>query len=681
MPDPLEPYRKKRDFRRTPEPEPRASSDRDVRPVFVVHRHDARRLHYDLRLEMEGVLRSWAVPKGFSYDPREKRLAVRTEDHPLEYEHFDGVIPRGEYGAGSMTIWDRGVYEVVKAESGPAAVEAGELKVILRGRRLRGEWHLVKTNQGPKNWLLFKSKDRYSGPARDSVTGVNLEHVEPSPFPTRPRRMKPGAEREPFSDPAWLFEASLDGKRVLAEKRGDSVRLRGLTVRLPAIEDGLSKMRCEAALIEGVLCVTDGAERPSRALLDEQLAARDPAGIVFYAFDLLHYEEFDLRPLPLVDRKRALRAILTPHESLLFVDHVPGNGEELAAAIAAAGLPEMIAKRAAGPYVAGASEDWLRVPVATSSSASVSEGLSRSRGKSRRSRVRFTNLEKVYWPGEGFTKGDLITWYETVADTLLPYLEDRPVHMNRFPDGIEGESFYQRKAKDGMPDWIETEWIDSDSAGEPLEYMICNDRDTLLYLANLGSIDFHPWLSRRGSLESPDWAILDLDPKDAPFGDVIQIARECGRLLHEIGLRPLLKTSGKTGLHVYVPLIEGYGYEHARMFCEGVARMVCRALPDIATVERAIPNREGKVYVDFGQNRMGQTVVPPYSARPATGATVSCPLHWDELANDLSPKHFTLQTMPQRLADHGDLFRGALEDRQDLMPAIEALGGMLKERR
>ena len=356
----IEDYREKRDFARSPEPEAAPPSEREGAPIFVVHRHDASRLHYDLRLEMDGVLRSWAVPKGFSYDPDEKHLAVRTEDHPLEYEHFDGVIPKGEYGAGTMTIWDRGRYEVLKADSGSEAVAKGELKLLLRGRKLRGEWHLVRTKKDKNEelWLLFKSRDRYAGTPRDSALGIDLSAAEEAPLPENVVPMTIGATAEPFSDPDWLFEMKFTGRRVLARKRGEEVALLGsqVMVGVTALDQELRKIRAENALVDGVLVCADDSERPSRALLEERLTGKNDRPLQLYAFDLLYYDEFDLRALPTVDRKAALRAVLPPLPSVLFVDHVPGNGESLCQAVAAAGLPAAVAKRADAPYTAGPSD-------------------------------------------------------------------------------------------------------------------------------------------------------------------------------------------------------------------------------------------------------------------------------------------------------------------------------------
>ncbi len=646
MTDPLDDYRRKRDFDRTPEP------------------------------AAGGVLCSWAVPKGFSYDPGEKRLAVRTEDHPLAYEHFSGRIPKGQYGAGTMAIWDRGSYALVKAAGWDEAMARGELKFVLRGRRLRGEWHLVRTQQGPNTWLLFKSRDVYAGPARDSALGIDLDAAPAAALPADLAPMRCARDVAPFRDPTWSFELEFAGRRCFAERDGSTVRLGGLAAPPAAVRAGLLALRCERATLDGVLVALDANGRPNRAALDDALGGAPSAPVAYYAFDLLQWEDYDLRPLPLLDRKQALRGLIAPQPGVLYVDHVVGHGPALLDAIAAAGLEAAIAKRSDSAYTCGASDAWRRVVAAAPPGAA---GAAPAAPARMAVRSRPTNLAKVYWPAEGHTKGDLLAYYHKVADVLLPHLRDRPVHLNRFPDGIDGKSFYQREAKPGTPAWVRTVPIERD--GELVPHHVIDDLETLLYVVNLGSIDLHPWLSRTASLDAPDWAVLDLDPKSAPFPHVVRIARAAGRLLRGIGLRPLVKTSGKSGLHVFVPLRPGYTYDQSRMFVEAVARVLTRELADVATIERLPDRREGKVYLDFLQNRRGQTVVPPYCVRPVRGATVSTPLAWDELEDgDLSPQRFTLQTVPGRIAAHGDLFRPALEDRQDLLPAIDALGDVLRRR-
>ncbi len=290
--------------------------------------------------------------------------------------------------------------------------------------------------------------------------------------------------------------------------------------------------------------------------------------------------------------------------------------------------------------------------------------------------VPVTHPRKVYWPEQGYTKGDLVGYYDQVASWILPYLKDRPLHLYRWPDGIRGKSFYQKQLPDDLLNGVET--VDVARNGEPPTlYAMCNDRATLLTLINSGSIDLHPWMSRKGSLDSPDWSILDLDPKTAPFSSVIKVARVVGRILRGVGIEPYLKTSGSSGLHVCIPLAPGYTYEQSRMFCEAVARLVVRDHPDLATVERVVSRREGRVYIDFLQNRREQTVVPPYVVRPVEAASVSMPLAWDELEGEFQIADFTLKTAPRRIERTGDLFRTALSHPQDLAPAIDALGKYL----
>ena len=789
-PEPTADYDARRDFARTPEPPSAAAGGGEAGipatdGTFVIHRHEARRLHYDLRMATDRVLVCWAVPRGFSYDPAVKHLAVHTEDHPLRYRTFEGVIPKGEYGAGTMLIWDTGSYEVLKADDLAGAIGAGEVKVVLRGRRLRGEWHLVRTRAGQNGkdeWLLFKARDRYARePGEPAPPVVDQARACAAPMPARPRAMAAGADHRQFSDPDWLFELEFDGLRLLASVTDGAVAFttpsgRPATLAAPirtAVEHDFARVRGSQALLDGVIVALDRHGRPARHALDgrhgrparespagcsqagtpgatepershaeppsarapspgnagarvsahrdaahgggAQRAAVDadataaaspaqpassaypgngaaraaaatppdaaderpdaaPAGTVaYYAFDLLHYDDWDLRGLPLAERKQFLRSLLPPAPALLYADHVTASGENLAAVAAGAGFHGLIAKRAASPYRPGPRLDWRRVPLQASAGArevEVRAALSAAASRQRRRRdVQFSNLGKVFWPAEGYTKGDLLAFYEQVSDYLLPYLRDRPVHMNRFPDGVGGKSFFQRQAPAGIPDWVELVEVDERHTRQ----FICNDLRTLLYLVNLGSVELHPWLSRRGSLAVPDYAVLDLDAKETSFGNAVRVARTAGKVLRGIGLRPAIKTSGASGLHVYVALAGGYRYEQVRLFMEAVARVVARELPDIASVERLPRGRGGKVYVDFLQNRRSATVVPPYVVRPVPGARVSMPLEWDELDGDLHPGRFTIASVPDLLTRRGDLFRATLTDAQDFAPAIDKL--------
>lgn len=699
-------YRSKRRFDRTPEPPPGAPADApDPSPSFVVHRHEARQLHYDLRLEIGGVLKSWAVPRGFGYDPGIKKLAVRTEDHPLAYLDFHGVIPAGEYGGGTMVIWDRGRYEITEGggEGGAAGVAAGKLVVRLRGRKLRGAWHLVKTKRGADEWLLFKGRDRYARTESERQPFFELAEAvpwsgEPPPLPVRPQ-----GESRPFSDRRFLFEPEMEGLPVFLERAGGAVGLRpaetepalpgfpGIPPALgPALPDLVAEadsLRAEEFLAYGVLVATDAAERPAAARLAARLGGDDSVPVSLYLFDLLRYDEWDLRGAPLLERKQLLRSLMAQSSRLLFGEHVSVRGEEFHAACEAAGLSGSLARRADGAYPglappsspAGAAAtdetpDCVRIPrdAPEATDGHVLAGLSRRRAEREAARpIRLTNLDKVFWPEPGYTKGDLIRYYDRVAEHLLPYLHERPAHLLRMPDGVGGKAFYQKDLPEHTPDWIETEEIRSGSRGETIRFLIVNDPSALLFAANLGSIDIHPWLSIRGRLDRPDWALFDLDPGGGPFAEVVRLARAFGKVLRGIGLRPLVKTSGASGLHIQVPLEPIYPYEVVRQFCEAVSTHIAAEHPEIATVERTVSRRGGKVYLDYLQNRRGQTVVPAYAARPVPAASVSAPLDWDELTGDLSPGQFTIRTMPDRLERLGDLFAGALHDRQPLLPAIE----------
>ncbi len=671
-----EAYKSKRDFTRTPEPRPRRRA-REGGHSFVVHRHEARNLHYDLRIQADGVLACWAVPKGFSYAPSDKRLAVRTEDHPMEYESFEGAIPKGQYGAGTMKIWDSGEYTLLKAPAISKALEKGEVKLELKGHHLRGEWHLVQTKAAEgRNWLLFKARDRYAGSGSDLFGGADMSKAVARPMSRRISRMEPAEGFTAFSDPDWLFEPALVGKRVLAFIDDESVALRAgavdLAPHLPSIVTHLGKLRARRAVLDGVVVALDDHGMPSEKSVETELAGSGEK-CVLYVFDVLYAEDWDLRRLPLSERRAVLRGLLPDSGKLLLVDAMVERGEVLARAAAESGFPAVIAKRASSSYRSGVSDDWWRIPVRrTAAKKKSARRTGRASAKSGSPSVTVTNPRKVYWPEQGFTKQDLVSYYDRMAHWILPYLKDRPLHLYRWPDGIRGKSFYQKQLPEGMPDWIETTNVAREGE-EPTFYAVCNDRRTLLTLVNLGTIDLHPWLSRRGSLDSPDWSILDLDPKEAPFSSVVKIARILGKLLGGIGIEPYLKTSGSTGLHVCIPLKPGYTYDQSRMFCETIARLVVREHADLATVDRAVSRRGGRVYIDFLQNRREQTVVPAYVVRPVEAASVSTPIAWDELEGELQNSHFTLATAPARVERMGDLFRTALRRPQDLGKAIRAL--------
>jgi bifunctional non-homologous end joining protein LigD len=842
----LEAYRKKRDPERTPEPfgGRRLAGGR----LFVVQKHAARRLHYDLRLEMDGVLKSWAVPKGPSVHAEEKRLAVHVEDHPIEYADFEGVIAPGNYGAGSVIVWDRGWYRSAKPEDLLEQLRRGKLEVELFGYKLRGRWTLARMSGQDKEWLLLKKADdaaaseelvdRYP---QSVLSGLTVEemadvpgrlasirgHLEGLDAPrrdvaarTQPFMLATLGERPP-ADKGWLFEIKFDGVRVLAARRGEQVELYGrsgqvITGRYPDLVRALLALPTERFVLDGEIVALDESGRPSfqrlqprMALTDqreiESAAARTPVEGVF--FDCLELDGHDLRRLPLTRRKDCLRLVVPPLGPVHYVDHVVEHGHAFLEAAAEQRLEGIVAKKASSAYTGGRSRDWMKIKcqrrqefviggytepqgsrgyfgalhvgvfdgarlvyvskvgtgfdqaglkslweklrpltratppfdtgavpkgrghhwveprlvcevrftdwtndggirhptfvglrsdkrpedcrreamlppprdVAATETAVSPVPASPARGKGEAQDVKLTNLRKMFWPADGYTKGDLVEYYERVAPLLLPYLRNRPLVLTRYPDGITGKSFYQKDAPEFAPAWVRTERVYSKDAGREIDYFVVDDVASLRYVANSGAIPLHLWASRLGSLERPDWLVLDLDPKGAPFTDVVKVARALHRILDDLELPSYAKTSGATGLHILIPLGARYTYDEVRTFARLLAVLGVEAEPEISTIARPLRARGGKVYIDFGQNGHGQTIVAPYSLRPLPSAPASCPLAWHEVTARLDPGRFTLTTLPKRFDKMADPLTPVLTGAIDMAAAIARIERRLGE--
>jgi bifunctional non-homologous end joining protein LigD len=476
----LKAYEAKRDFTKTEEPGPKIERGHRT-PIFVIQEHHATRLHYDFRLEADGVLKSWAVTREPTMDPSVKRLAVQVEDHPLAYANFRGDIPKGEYGAGHVEIWDKGTYTAAGAKDILRGLEAGKIEIEVDGDKLKGAFALVRmAGRGRgENWLLIKMNDRH-------------------------------AKRDPGG-------AGGSGRAKSAK----------------------------------------GSRSPGR------------------------------------------------------------NG-------AAAG-----SKRASAP--AGA------------------EGKVVVKGEPP-DKVEFTSEDKVMFPEVGVTKGDVLQFYADIAPRLLPHLRDRPITLERLPDGLNpgAPRFWQKNTPAHYPGWVPRVNLPAET-GKPIHYALVNDVETLLYLVNQGALTFHIWFSRVGSLDRPEFVLFDLDPGGAAFTDVVKIAKTLHGILDEQKVESSVKTSGKTGLHVLVPWRRDGGYDEARAWAMENARRLVGELPDIATTERSKAEREGRVYVDVMQNARGHHAVPPYVLRATPQATVSTPLDWKELTAGLDPKRFNVKTIFQRL--------------------------------
>ncbi|MGQ0764422.1 MAG: DNA ligase D [Gemmatimonadota bacterium] len=846
-PDHLARYRAKRSADSSPEPVGTVS------PVpgrlFVVHKHAARQLHYDLRLEMDGVLRSWAVPRGPSYDQADKRLAVRVEDHPLEYGDFEGVIPAGNYGAGGVIVWDRG--EWVAIEDWREGLEKGKLLFELRGYKLKGRWTLVKIKKSEKDWLFIKERDswlRSPGdvfPEESVLSGLTVEELQTGHSPAEAMRamirdLKPAAapldprtvqamNAEPrdgaFTSDEWIFELKLDGYRLLAGKRKGEAMLitrngKDYTSIFPEVARAIKALPFEDIVIDGEVVVLGADGNPSFSLLQKRGSLSNEFDVrraaveiptSFFAFDLLGFSSYDVRALPLVERKKLLEQALPPLGAVRFLDHIPALGEAMLAEVTGRGLEGIIAKKADSPYKPGRSAQWYKIkadrtadfvivgytapkggrggfgalqladyvrgalvyagragtgfnerqlteyremleelqrpsppclgpagspdaePRATAAIPETStttwvepryvcevryrewtpEGLLRHPAFLRlrddkdpqdcerqgwqlpgheeaapagpqlapqpEKKVTFSNLNKVFWPEEGHTKGQMIDYYRAIAPWLLPYLRNRPVVLTRYPDGIDGKSFYQKDAPEFAPEWLRTVPIWSNDTERFIRYFVCEDPESLLYLANSGTIPLHIWMSRVGSLEQPDWCVIDLDPKEATFDAVIETARVLHGICESISLPNYIKTTGKTGLHIMIPLGQQITYDQCRTLGELLSRLVIRELPAITTIARTIARRGDRVYLDYLQNRHGQLIVAPFSVRPLPGAPVSMPLVWDEVRDGLSPRDFTIVTAVERMKSLGsDPLLPVLESKPDLARILVSLSQLME---
>jgi bifunctional non-homologous end joining protein LigD len=287
--------------------------------------------------------------------------------------------------------------------------------------------------------------------------------------------------------------------------------------------------------------------------------------------------------------------------------------------------------------------------------------------------ITLSNLQKVYWPDEGYTKGDLINYYQSVSAYILPYLKDRPQSMHRHPNGLKDEGFYHKHAGDTAPDWVQTVEIFSPSSQRNVNYLLCQNAVSLAYMNNLGCIEIHPWNSRVGSITKPDYLAIDLDPGENTYDEVVETALIVKQIMDKAGATCYCKTSGATGMHIFVPLSARYDFEKAENFARKVAELAHAQLPELTSLERSPKARRKRIYLDYLQNNIGQTLAAAYSVRPKPGATVSTPLQWSEVKKGLHPMQFTIKTVPNRLQQQGDLFSGILEKGVDLDVCLDKL--------
>lgn len=868
-------YRRKRKFSETSEPPGKARAR--VGNRFVVQEHHARRLHYDFRLEIDGVLKSWAVPKGPSLNPADKRLAVQTEDHPLEYGSFHGTIPAGNYGAGEVKIWDDGTFEPEGQLSASEQLRRGELKFILHGQKLKGSFVLVKLrrNESGRDWLLIKHHDEAAstGPknsvarvvlpekaletserSKDKGTAKSPKHREmpegarKAPMPQSIRVALASLADAPFSDPEWLFEIKWDGGRTLSAIRDGRLQLwsrsdRDVTREYPELAQLPANVEATTAWLDGEVVALDPDGRSDFQKLQLRFSVQRPSPqlleqvpIVYYVFDLLYLDGYDLRAVPLIERKALLKEILQTDSRIRYSDHVLEKGKELFEVAVEKHLEGILAKKISSPYPAGRTSSWLKIKLDQDVDAvvggwtdprgsreyfgalllglyegdklqyigSVGSGFSmeiqqkvwpqlqnlrvsespfseepatreqaywvkpelvaRSRfggwteGRHLRQprflglqedrdpkdctferqmkqpitkkdakahmpkklkkepapvlqpqpssednldtddkireeleqgasdnifveidgrRLHLTNLNKIYFPEDGFKKRDLLAHHFWAAPIILPFLKDRPLVLRRYPNGIDGESFFQKDAGKETPDWVKTVSILAEDRGRTVRYIVANDRPTLIYLSNLGCIDHNPWSSRYDDQDHPDYVFFDLDPSEGtPFSVVIKFGKLFLETLRELKIAAFAKTSGATGFHIFIPIEPRYTFEQARLFVQAISSIVSKKNPGVLTSERTVRKRaRGSIYVDAHQNSRGQSLACAYSARAFPHAPVSTPVQISDLKSDLRAEKWNLKTIRHRVESVGDLWSNFWKSRQTLESLFENIEG------
>jgi bifunctional non-homologous end joining protein LigD len=834
---PLDRYAQKRRFEKTPEPPPSTPAARRGALQYCVQRHHARQLHYDLRLEVGGVLKSWAVPKGPTLDPADKRLAMMVEDHPLEYGGFEGVIPQGNYGAGSVMLWDRGTYDLLGQDTAEEQLTRGDFKVFVNGEKIRGEFAVVRTKRGKGNeWLLIKKRDRFAKTgwnpeehARSVLTGRTQEEIargleadppgegqgvdastvkgaveSPMPRSIAPMLAQIGKGPPGPVSEEWIYEVKWDGVRALCyveHGRARMVSRRGnaMDQQYPELSVLPHQVAARSAVLDGEIAALDQRGVPSFERLQRRMAVGDAGTIatlarntpvVLMLFDLLYLDGYDLRGAPLVERKRLLKQILTPGEAIRYSEDF-ADGAALLEAVKQQGMEGIIGKRARSRYESRRTADWVKYKVQSSDSfvlcgftagerdyfgalvlgiydggtlkwaGNVGTGFDvktmraiharlaplatgecpleaekelpravtwtrpelvcevkfanwtdegrlrapvwvgfrpdiepaecvRSDGDPSPARaalleagqaeatltiderrLKLTNLDKVFYPADGYRKRDLLNYYDAVAPLMVPHLKDRPLSLKRYPDGIEGEFFFQKEVSGSFPQWLRMEVADG------IRHVIGEDRATLLFLVNLGCIDHNPWMSRMGSLEHPDYLLVDLDPQECGYEKIVEAALLVRRKLDQAGLESYPKTTGGDGMHIFVPLEPSYSYAQVRGFAELLAAMAAQERPDLFTTARAVSKREaGRVYFDWAQIAQGKTISAVYSARAYAGAPVATPLRWPEVTPRLQPGQFTMANALARFDRVGDLFEGVLRRPQRLEQALERLSGV-----
>ena len=896
----LDEYKSKRNFKNTPEPSgfsKNRSTKRSDRGTlrFVIQKHDASKLHYDFRLETrDGVLLSWAVPKGPSLDPKQKRLAVETEDHPLDYIDFEGIIPEGNYGAGTVIVWDIGTYNT--QQDVRQQFKDGKISFTLNGNKINGSFVLIKIRQRHKQWLLIKSGDDsfatdqgdltvtspesiLSGRTNDQLAGksprqkkswtgeqrlILLENKTTensknnSQFPLSVKPMLAGHVQLPFDNKDWVFEVKWDGVRAILLQNKDEGTIeiqsrngKSITHRYPEIIENVnSVLKCnESVVLDGEIVVLNKEGVPDFQMHQKRMNVESQRDIEFlsnnmpvtyFAFDIIYIDGRDVQDLKLIDRRKILNSVIAHSSKRIRIsEYIEEKGIALFKSALEKRLEGIVAKHKQSKYQqAIRSSAWLKIKgiltqdcivvgytngegnredyfgslilaaydkkeklrfIGHSGSGfgfdqlketlNVMEGLRTNNNfcpldsvpytnskptwlrpelvaevkfsgwtqdnimrapiflrfrydkqpvecrinqqpsefdnhvsvdgvessQSPPHENRFSNLDKVYWPTttgglsekQQLTKGNLIEYYENVSKYILPHLRNRPLSLKRYPDGIMGKTFYHKNWIHKKPDYVKTIKVFSESKSDIVNYLICNNKETLLWLANLGCIEMHSWYSKvhdfdacnsaadcsdptplveqKCGLDTPDFIVFDLDPyiysgkekegqepeyNTKGFEATVDVALDLKDLLDELHIKSYIKTSGKTGLHIFVPVAPIYGYNQTRTFAQIIGKMLIQRNPNKITMDWNSSNRRGKVFFDYNQNSKGKTLASIFSVRPTLSATVSMPIEWRELAN-VRPADFTLLNVPAIISKGRNAWSNIYQKRQDLLKMIQ----------
>jgi bifunctional non-homologous end joining protein LigD len=902
----LNEYNEKRKFTDTPEPAGitnKKSAAGSQQKSFVVQKHKASHLHYDIRLEDEnGILKSWAVPKGPSMDSRIKRLAVLTEDHPYDYLLFEGTIPRGNYGAGTVIVWDHGTYKT--DDKLIDQFQKGKISVELHGQKLRGRFSLVKT-KNDNQWLLIKTDDEFmntddltvtspssvlSGRSnadleQDSNLGkvqqglhtgkrtnnkrsyskvknnedvasssdkvsTNITHI-PERLPSIIKPMLASPVDKAFNNKDWVFEIKWDGVRAITFKENHAMRFQSrngndITHKYPEILKALELNWADvnSTIIDGEIVVLDknglpnfqGHQRRMNIQNNreiEVLSKEIPA--TYYVFDILYHNGKSIKMSSYLERRQILSQILPINDRVKISDYVEEKGLDLWRHTRELNLEGVVAKRKSSVYQEGIrSQDWLKIKniitqdcvvvgytkglgnreryfgsllmavydpsqrkfrfvghtgsgfdyktidfiysklqklitnsmpidhlpymnrqttwvkpvlvaevkfagwtkegimrapiflrfredknpedcvIEADQPVSIKSNIERKEYNEQSMpsvKVNLSNLDKVYWKATGdhgiITKGDLINYYDSISSLVLPHLKDRPLSLSRYPDGVGGKSFYQKDWNLSKPEYVKTVRVHSEHRGEVINYLICNNRESLLWIVNLGAIEIHPWYSRIKDFDScdsnsllyeekcglnfPDFIVFDLDPyiysgtekkgKEPEynlkgFRATVEVAYHLKDLLLELKIKSFVKTSGKTGLHIYVPITQKYTYDQTRTFAEIIGKIIISRFPKKVTMAWNTIKRKGKVFFDYNQNSRGKTIASVYSVRPTLSATVSMPVSWNKL-DDITPTDFTLKGVPTSTRGKRDEWEDVLKNKQDLGKILSTVKEMV----